>query len=86
MYLLQISIQSAPSSYPNPFSHQFTLDLEGMKGLKTIKMYDCKSQLVLDMETNETAVTLATAISEGVYFVTILNEDKMSAVRVVKLK
>lgn len=72
--------------YPNPFSQQFTLNMEGMQGKKIIKMYDCKGQLVLDIETNETSLIVAPAINEGVYFVTILNGDKMNSVRVVKFK
>ncbi len=72
--------------YPNPFSQQFTLDMEGLPGKKTIKMYDCKGQLVLDTETNENTLTLAPEINEGVYFVTIMNGDKISVGRVVKLK
>jgi hypothetical protein len=72
--------------YPNPFSQQFTLNMEGMKGKKNIKMYDCKGQLVLDTETNENTLTLAPEINEGVYFVTIMNGDKMSVGRVVKLE
>lgn len=72
--------------YPNPFSQQFTLDMEGLPGKKNIKMYDCKGQLVLDTETNENALTLAPEISEGVYFVTIMNGNKMSGGKVVKLK
>ena len=68
--------------YPN----LFTLDMEGMNGKKKIKLYDCQGQLLLDKKTIENAVTLAPAISEIVYFETILNGDKMSAGRVVKLK
>lgn len=63
--------------YPNPVTTKLKIDFRS-KTPRTIQLFDVKGLLILEKESNEIAEQIDVAfLNKGVYFITILNENKL---------
>jgi PKD repeat protein len=78
------SIANQINIFPNPASDLLNINLGLLSGTKTVELYDVSGRLVAQKNTDGDAMQVELAdVSKGTYFVKILNEKNIVAVKMI---
>jgi len=82
---LPIQLNKEITVYPNPVmkGEKIKMKLNGMKGYKNIAVYDLTGKLIFNTITEENLVELSGMYKEGVYIVSIRNNDSMTSSKII---
>lgn len=68
-----------PIAFPNPFSDQIVVDIRGVQGSTTARLYDSAGRLVAEVSGNQTMVLQTNFLPSGPYWLRCHAEDGQSS-------
>ena len=73
------------SVFPNPVSDKVTVQIEDLKGIANLQVFDIYGKMVMQQKTSSMNTQLnVAALSSGVYLIKVMNEGKESSIKIVK--